>query len=72
MKVLVLTQTVDTEDPILGFMHRWIEELASKYERIEVVCLREGNHNLPKNVFIHSLGKEGGRSRIKYVLRFYR
>ena len=57
MKLLVLTQAVDTEDPILGFMHRWIEEIAKNYEHVEVICLKSGRFNLPSNVRIHSLGK---------------
>ena len=72
MKLLVLTQAVDTDDPVLGFMHRWIEEISKKYDHVEVVCLKEGKHDLPANVSVHSLGKENGRSRVKYVLRFYR
>ncbi len=72
MKLLVLTQAVDTDDPVLGFMHRWIAELSKHYEHVEVICLKEGKHDLPLNVTVHSLGKETGRSRIKYVLRFYR
>lgn len=71
MKLLVLTQAVDTEDPVLGFMHRWISELSRHYEHVEVICLKEGTHDLPPNVTIHSLGKETGRSRLKYILRFY-
>jgi hypothetical protein len=34
MKLLVCTQTVDTQDPALGFFHRWLEELANDFERI--------------------------------------
>lgn len=72
MKLLILTQVVDTEDPVLGFFHRWIEEFAKHYEHIHVICLREGAHTLPHNVTVHSLGKEEGASRFTYVLRFYR
>jgi glycosyltransferase involved in cell wall biosynthesis len=72
MKLLVLTQAVDTEDPVLGFMHSWIEEISKKFDHVEVVCLKSGRFSLPSNVSVHSLGKEGGRSRIKYVMRFYR
>lgn len=72
MKLLILTQAVDLDDPVLGFFHRWIAEFAARCERTEVVCLKEGRHSLPANVRVHSLGKEGGVSRIKYLLRFYR
>lgn len=72
MKLLVVTQTVDTEDPILGFFVRWIEEFAKRAESIEVICLKEGAHALPMNVRVHSLGKEKGASRAAYIFNFYR
>ena len=72
MKLLIVTQAVDTEDPILGFFVRWIEEFAKHVERIEVICLKEGKHAFPENVRVHSLGKERGVSRIGYLFDFYR
>lgn len=71
MKLLIVTQTVDTEDPVLGFFVRWIEEFAKHTERVEVICLNEGKHLLPANVHVHSLGKERGGSRIQYIFNFY-
>jgi len=71
MKLLVVTQAVDTEDPVLGFFVRWIEEFAKHTEHVEVICLKEGKHNLPANVRVHSLGKEhGAASRAVYAVRF--
>jgi|CXWL01.1.fsa_nt_gi glycosyltransferase involved in cell wall biosynthesis len=72
MRLLIVTQTVDTKDPVLGFFVRWIEEFAKHVERIEVICLKEGKHSLPKNVRVHSLGKEKGVSRATYIFNFYR
>jgi len=77
MKLLIVTQVVDLDHPVLGFFHRWIEELAKRVEHIDVVALFEGRHKLPENVCIHSLGKErggGGRllNRVKYSVRFLR
>jgi glycosyltransferase involved in cell wall biosynthesis len=72
MKLLICTQAVDLDDPVLGFFHRWIAEFSRRFETVHVICLKEGRHELPKNVFVHSLGKEKGRSRITYVLNFYR
>ena len=71
MKLLIITQKVDRNDPILGFFHRWIEEFAKHCEKVTVVCLSEGEHNLPKNVKVLSLGKERGVSRLGYMLNFY-
>lgn len=71
MRLLIVTQVVDTEDPILGFFVRWVEEFAKHVERIEVICLKEGKHILPANVRVHSLGKErGATSRAAYAWRF--
>ncbi|MFA6408213.1 MAG: glycosyltransferase [Candidatus Paceibacterota bacterium] len=75
MKLLIVTQTVDTEDPVLGFFVRWIEEFAKHVECVAVICLMEGKHDsLPKNVRVHSLGKEKNpprfARRLLYAIRF--
>lgn len=72
MRLLILTQKVDSDDPILGFFHRWIEEFAKHCEQVTVIALGVGKYNLPKNVRVFSLGKERGVSRLGYVLNFYR
>lgn len=71
MRLLIITQAVDTKDPVLGFFVRWIEEFAKHAEQVNVICLTEGKHELPTNVRVHSLGKERGVSRIRYILNFY-
>lgn len=71
MRLLVVAQEVDKESPTLGFFHEWVRMLAPYYERLEVICLKEGVHDLPQNVRIHSLGKEKGRvSPLVYIIRF--
>lgn len=74
VKLLIVTQAVDTEDPALGFFVRWVEEFAKHAERIEVICLKEGKHDsLPANVRVHSLGKENPPRlwrRLRYAIRF--
>lgn len=71
MKLLVVTQTVDSEDLYLGFFHRWLEVFSTRFETIEVVCLKEGTHSLPQHVRVHSLGKERGRKLpLIYAVRF--
>ena len=72
MRLLIVTQGVDRDDPVLGFFHAWIREFSKHAEKVHVICLKEGTHDLPKNVSVHSLGKESGRSRIKYVARLFR
>lgn len=79
-----MTQTVDRDDPILGFFHRWIVEFARYCESVVVICLSAGEHDLPQNVRVYSLGKEKRKvsremlgsftffSRLLYLVRYYR
>ena len=71
MRLLILTQKVDKEDPVLGFFHNWVTELSKKFEFIYVVCLEKGKFDLPDNVQVFSLGKEAGKSKIKYIFKFF-
>lgn len=71
MRLLICAQTVDRNDPSLGFFHKWIEELSVRFEKIDVVCLFEGEHMFSSNVTVRSLGKEKGPvSRLAYAVRF--
>lgn len=70
MKLLVCTQAVDSSDPILGFFHRWLVEFASLNERVTVICLREGKHDLPDNVTVLSL-KSGNRFIRALLVLYY-
>ena len=72
MKLLIVTQSVDSKDTNLGFFVRWIQEFAKHVSSIEVICLQKGEYVLPENVHIHSLGKETRQERTSvYVLRFF-
>ncbi len=72
MRILFITQKVDKDDDVLGVYHRWIEKLAEKAQKINVICLYRGRVELPENVRVFSLGKEGGHSRLKYLFNFYK
>ncbi len=71
MRLLFTTQIVDKNDGVLGFIHGWLIELAKEFDSIEVICLKKGVVELPPNVSVHSLGKEDGISRTKYLRRFF-
>ena len=76
MKLLILTQKVDKNDPVLGFFHRWIEEFAKNFEKVTVIALGVGEYNLP-GIEVHSLGKErNGQhpmlAKIRYIWRVYK
>lgn len=71
MRLLIVTQEMDTESKTLSFFHAWVEALAPHYDSVEVICLKEGTHTLPQNVHVHSLGKEKGAvPSFMYVWRF--
>jgi glycosyltransferase involved in cell wall biosynthesis len=72
MKLLICTQIVDKDHPILGFFHRWIEEFAKNCEEVHVICLQKGQYSLPANVYVYSLGKEEGNSKLVQLYNFYR
>lgn len=72
MKLLIITQKINVNDPILGFFHRWVEEFAKSFEYITVICLERGEYALPGNVNVLSLGKESGQSKVKYLYNFYK
>jgi len=72
MKLLICTQAIDTNHPILGFFHGWVLEFSRHFDEVHVVCLQKGTYDLPKNVFVYSLGKEEGENKLKYLIRFYR
>lgn len=73
MRLLVVTQVVDKRDQVLGFFHNWIEEFAKQVDSIVVICLKEGEHSLPSNVTVYSLGKEKApQHKLRYAFRFLR
>ena len=71
MRLLIVSQKVDIEDPILGFFHGWLLEFAKQCEEVTVIGLEVGKYALPKNVKVYSLGKEAGQSRLKYLFRLW-
>ncbi len=70
MRILVITQKIDKKDTVLGFFHRWVEELAKRCDFVTVICLYKGEYAFPENVKVLSLGKEKRESKTKYIFKF--
>jgi glycosyltransferase involved in cell wall biosynthesis len=68
VKLLFLTQVLDADDAVLGFVPRWIEGLARQCERVRVVALEVGNVSaLPANVDWRAIGRKG---QLRRYLRY--
>lgn len=72
MRLLVVTQVLDRDDPVLGFAHEWMRALSRHVERLIVVPLKAGRHELPDNVEVRSLGKERGHGTAGVLREFWR
>jgi glycosyltransferase involved in cell wall biosynthesis len=70
MKLLIVTQKLDENDPVLGFFVRWVAEFAKHFDTIHVIAFYAGKHSLPENVTVHSLGKERGAGKLARSLRY--
>lgn len=71
MNILIITQAVDGNDPVLGFFCDWIVEFSRAYDKVTVIALRVGEYTLPDTVSVHSLGKEKGKGRLQYLYIFF-
>lgn len=73
MKIALITQKLDAQDYVFGFFYGHVIDLASVCDFVHVVCLEKGDiQTLPKNVIVHSLGKEEGMGRWEYVKRLFK
>lgn len=72
MRLLIVTQKVDKEDPVLGFFHRWLRFFEEgRFSKVTVIGQQVGSYDLEKNVTVLSLKKEEGISRLRQVFRFW-
>lgn len=71
MKLLIITQKVNSQDPILGFFVSWIKKFAAQFEEVIVVAKEVGKYELPKNVRVISLGKDKEVGRFGQLLKLW-
>lgn len=76
-KLLVITESVDLDNPVLAFFHVWLAHFARHFEKVTVICLEKGRFDLPNNVEVLALGKKpmSGDSnlleKVGYIFNFY-
>lgn len=64
MKLVFVTQRLDPNDAVLGFVPRWVVGLAKHCERLRVIALDAGDvSTLPANVDVRVIGREGALRR---------
>lgn len=60
MRLLFLTQVVDAQDAVLGFVPRWLAGLAQHCEHVRAITLEAGDlSTLPGNVDVRVVGRRG-------------
>lgn len=63
MRIALITPLVDPSDPLLGFIHTWVEHLAQRVEHLSVIQLWRSDPPLPANVRLYSMDRNapGGK-----------
>lgn len=69
MRIALITPLVDPHDPLLGFIHTWVERLAARVEHLHVLQLWRSAPALPENVTLHSLDRDGPGGRAGVLAR---
>lgn len=70
MKILIICQKLAEDDDLLGAFVPWVKSIAKHADRVDVLCLSEGEHHLPDNCRVYSLGKELGAGRAGRWFKF--
>jgi glycosyltransferase involved in cell wall biosynthesis len=69
--LVFVTQLIDPGDPVLGFVCGSIAALSEVFDRLDIIANEvRCTPAFPRNVEVHSLGKETGAGRAERGLRF--
>lgn len=73
MRLLFLTQVLDRQDAVLGFVPRWIDAFAARVEQVRVIALSIGDcGGLAGNVDVRVVGRSGRFMRYLRYRRYLR
>ena len=71
--LVFVTQVIDPDDPVLGFVTDWVRALGERVDRLTVIANEvRATPDLGTAVRLRSLGKEGGAGRLERGARFER
>ncbi len=71
MRIVFITQTIDSEDPNLGVTVDWVRALAARCVEVRVIADRVRTHDLPANVSFRTFGDRrrlGRGTRFEHAL----
>ena len=71
MRLLIVTQAVDREDPNLGAFYYWFEMLAKRALSVVILAGRAGAHDFPPNVKVYTFGGKTYLGKISRVWKFW-
>lgn len=64
MNLLIITQKVDKNDPVLGFFESWLVEFSKNFKSVLVTCNEKGECELPPNVSVRAIGgSDSGKAK---------
>lgn len=69
-RLLIITQALDADDPILGFFHGWVAAFALRADAVTVIAHRVGKHDLPPHVRVISCGPAAKIVRYVRLIRY--
>ncbi len=54
MRLLMMTQAIDLDHPVLGFTHSWVNAMAQQVDQLHILTRLAGRHNLAENITLHA------------------
>ncbi|MEM7333425.1 MAG: glycosyltransferase [Chloroflexota bacterium] len=57
MRLLMMTQAIDLDHPVMGFAHQWVNTLAQHFEHVHVISRLGGRMDMATNVTVHAYAK---------------
>lgn len=70
LRLLMTTQIIDSDHPILGFAHTWVAKIAERIDELHVICRLVGRNSLPSNVRLYRLIQNTETSKLTKFIRF--
>ncbi|MFN0070871.1 MAG: glycosyltransferase family 4 protein [Chloroflexota bacterium] len=69
MRLALITPLVDPANPLLGFIHTWVGQLAERVDHLSVLQLWRSAPALPSNVDLYSLDRSGPGGKAAVLAR---